>query len=91
MTKEMVSPTSVELGVGSTEVELLVEDSSCTELCEGTTVTNGLDDGLDDGLEDGLDDGFDDGLDTDVDDTGDGETEEDIRMILTDEEDVLLA
>lgn len=75
----MVSPTSVELEVVSTELELLVEDSCCTELCEGTTVTNGLDQGLDDGL------------DIDGDDTGDGEEDEDILIVLTDEIEVLLA
>ena len=60
------------------ELGRLVEDSTCTELCEGTTVTNGLEDGLGDGM------------DVDEDGTGEGETE-DVQEVLTDKKEVLLA
>jgi hypothetical protein len=72
----MVTRTSVELGGVKTELGLSVEDSDCTELCKGSTVTT-----------EGL--GLVDGMDKEEDSTGDGDTGG-IREVLTDETEVLL-
>ena len=61
------------------ELGLAAEDSTCSKLCGGTTVTNGLNGGLHDDL------------DVDESGTGDEGTEEELQEVLTDEKGVLLA